>query len=74
MPFLGNGPNKKKCVSGNMSENFRYGRHTFILKKKILEKKYNFMHFERHFAFQNAYNYIFSRKPEKMLVFTSKFR
>ena len=57
-----------------MSENFRYGRHTFILKKKILEKKYNFMHFERHFAFQNAYNYIFSRKPEKMLVFTSKFR
>ena len=32
------------------------------------------MHFERHFAFQNAYNYIFSRKPEKILGFTSKFR
>ena len=24
-------PNKKnKCVSGNMSENFRWGRHTFF--------------------------------------------
>ena len=37
-------------------------------------KKYNFMHFERHFAFQNACNYIFSRKPEKILSFTRKFR
>ena len=25
------------------------------------------MHFDRHFACQNAYNYIFSRKPEKVL-------
>ena len=32
------------------------------------------MHFKRHFAFQNAYDYIFSRKPEKNLDFTSKFR
>ena len=36
--------------------------------------KYNFMHFERHFAFQNAQNYIFSRKPEQFRGFTSKFR
>ena len=28
-------------------------------------KKYNFVHFERHFAFQNAKYYIFSIKPEK---------
>ena len=26
----------------------------------LLEKKYNFMHFERRNAFQNALNYIFS--------------
>ena len=32
------------------------------------------MHFERHFAFQNATNYIFSRKPGKILGFTSKSR
>ena len=41
---------KIKCVSGNESDNFRLGRHTFFLKKKT----HNFMHFERHFAFQNA--------------------
>ena len=35
----------KKCVSGNGSENFR---------SFFLESKYNFMHFERFFAFQNA--------------------
>ena len=37
---------------------------THIFLKKNLEKVYNFMHFERRFAFQNALNYIFSRKPE----------
>ena len=31
------------------------------------------MHFERHLAYQNAKNYIFSRKPENNLGFTSKF-
>ena len=31
------------------------------------------MHFERHYAFQNALNHIFSRKPEKNLGFTSTF-
>ena len=30
------------------------------------------MHFERHFAFQNAQNYIFSRKPEKRSTFHKK--
>ena len=31
------------------------------------------MHFERRFAFKNAQNYIFSRKPEKIIGLTSKF-
>ena len=35
---------------------------THIFKKKNLEKVYNFMHFERRFAFQNALNYIFFQK------------
>ena len=38
-------PNKKiKCVSGNRSEKVRY---IFFMEKK-------YMHFDRHFAFQNA--------------------
>ena len=46
---------KNKCVSGNESENFKQCRYTcFFLKFVFLEQKYNFMHFERHFAFQNA--------------------
>ena len=45
-------PNKKnKCVSGNGSDNFRY---IFFLTIFFLVKKSNDMHFERHFAFQNA--------------------
>ena len=45
-------PIKNKYFSSNGSENFsRVGTHT--LKKKIW-KKYDFMHFERHLAFQNA--------------------
>ena len=43
-------------------------------------KKYNFMHFERHFESHFALPFkmykilYFSRKPEKILGFTSKFR
>ena len=37
-------------------------------------EKYTFVHFERHFAFQNALNYIFSRKSKKSRGFTSKSR
>ena len=44
------GPNKKnKCVSGNGSENFRQGRHTYFLIIFFSGKKYNFMHFESAF-------------------------
>ena len=35
-------------------------------------KKYDLMHFEKHFAFQNALNYIFSKNTEKIPCFTSK--
>ena len=42
----------------------RVGMHIFSLF--FSGKKNNFMHFERHFAFQNEKNYIFSRKPEKI--------
>ena len=39
-------------VSGNGSEILgRVGTHIFF---QVLWKKYNFMHFERHFTFQNA--------------------
>ena len=51
-------PNKKNnCVSGkgNGSENFRWGRHTYILNN------INFMHYERHYLY-----YIFSVLPEKI--------
>ena len=41
----------------------RVGTHIFLFF--FFWKKYNFMHFKRHFAFQNAFNYIFSRKPVK---------
>ena len=39
---------KNQCVSG---ETFW---HTYFLIIFFLKKKYYFMHFERHFAFQNA--------------------
>ena len=48
-------PSKKnKDVSG--SENLRSGRHTYFFLNYyfFLEKKNNFMHVERHLAFQNA--------------------
>ena len=32
------------------------------------------MHFESHFAFQNAYSYIFPENLKKVLGFDSKFR
>ena len=68
------------CVSGNGSENFRQGRHTHFSKKN------NLMPFERHFAFQNASNYLkpenlkmhqiifFPENQENILRFISKFR
>ena len=41
---------KNKCVSGNTLKILgRLGTHIFFSGKK-----YNFIHFERHFAFQNA--------------------
>ena len=54
-------------VSGNGSDNFRKGRdiYTFLINLFLEKNIYNFMHFERHFAFHNALNYIFFRKPEK---------
>ena len=53
----------------------RVGTHIFF-KLFFLEKKYQFMHFERHLAFQNAQDYIFfPEKPEKKILgCTSKFR
>ena len=59
-------PNKKICV-------FRVtglkilGRvtHIFDLTNFFLDKKYNFMHFERHKII-----YFFPEKPEKILGFT----
>ena len=52
---------KKISISGNACENFRLGRQTFFFWKK-----YNFMHFEKHFAFQNALNYIFTDPLKKI--------
>ena len=45
---------KNKCVSGNGTENFKYGRHTYLFFLLFLGDKYNFMHFERRNAFLNA--------------------
>ena len=60
-------PNKKnKCVSGNRSENLgRKGTHIFF----FLLEKYNFMH-----CLSKCMKLFFSRKPEKILGFNSKFR
>ena len=47
-------------VSGNGSDFFQYSRHTYIFlltlfwKNDFSLEKYDFMHFERHLAFQNA--------------------
>ena len=42
-----------KCVQGNGSENLgRVGTHIYFII--FSWKKNNFMHFERHLAFQNA--------------------
>ena len=46
------------------------GSHIFI----FFWKKDNLMHFERHFAFQNAYKSIFPENLKQILGFTSKFR
>ena len=57
------------CVSGNRSENLgRVGTHIFFIIFFFWKNIYNFIHFKIHkFIF-------FSRKPEKILGFTSKFR
>ena len=52
----------------------RIGTHTFFIFYFSEKKKYNFMHFERHFSFHNALNYIFSENPKQILGFTGKFR
>ena len=39
---------KKKCVSGNASENFRWSRHTNCFKSFFSEKKNHFMHLKMH--------------------------
>ena len=44
------GPNKKISVSGNRSEKFREGRHTYFFNYFFFLKKYNFVHFKRHFV------------------------
>ena len=45
-------PNNQKCVSGNKSETFGQGRHTYFFQLFFFLEF--FMHFERHYAFQNA--------------------
>ena len=61
---------KQISVSCNGSENFRSGGYTclFIYLFFSSGKKNIFMHFERGKKIN------FSRKPEKILGFTSKFR
>ena len=52
--------------------------YTYVFKLSFFWKKCNFMHFERRkyiLPFKMHQNYIvFTRKPEKILGFTSKFR
>ena len=56
------------------SENFsRVDTHIFIDNSFFLEK-HNFMDFERHRLSKCIKLYFFSRTPEKILGFTSKFR
>ena len=46
------------------------------MKGIFFQKKYNFLHFERHFAFQNALNYIFFQKKnnkKNMYISSLKF-
>ena len=60
-------PNKKISVF-QVTGLKNLGRHVFLLIFFLMffsGKKYNFMHFERHFAFQNALKYTLSRTPEK---------
>ena len=40
------------------------GTHIFFQLSFFSGIKYNFMHFQRLFPFQNAYDYIFFRKPD----------
>ena len=55
-------------INGKFSSNFFRFSGLKILGTDIhffFWKKYNFMHFKRHFAFQNAKNNFFARKREK---------
>ena len=49
------------------------GTHIFSIII-FFRKKYDIMHFERPFAFQNALNYIFPENTKNILGFTSKYR
>ena len=54
---------------GQIEKKIPVFRVTWLVKPRIIflqvfRKKYYFMHFERHFAFQNALNYIFSGKKK----------
>ena len=51
---------RNRCVLGSGSENF-----SIIF---FSAKKYDFMHFERHFAFKNAKHYIFQKNRKKFKV------
>ena len=63
-------PNKNTSVFQvtNLKILGRVGAHIFLIiffrKKNI----YNFIHFERHFAFQNAYIFFFRKLEKKVLV------
>ena len=48
------GQTNNKGVSGNGTENFRQGRRTCLFLLFFFLEKYNFMHFERRNACQNA--------------------
>ena len=54
-PKYGKAKQKYKCVSGiGLIILGWVGTYVFISFIFFLEKIYNFMHFERHLAFQNA--------------------
>ena len=61
-------PNKK-CVSGDGSENLRWGSYPFLWKKNII------LYILKGISpFKMHKTTIFSTKTEKILGFTSKFR
>ena len=52
----------------------RVGIHIFFSNYLLSWKKYNFIHFERHFAFQNAKIIYFPENLKKIIGLASKFR